>query len=93
MNNKHSKTFIKHYNNLTLKGFVNKFQNFWKLHIFWNILHKPWHNNILKIILKFIFVILKKSSKNIPFKGISKVGECNLCYPICMLVWTMKIYN
>jgi hypothetical protein len=33
---------------LTLKGFINELQNFWKLHIFWNVLHKPWHNNILK---------------------------------------------
>jgi hypothetical protein len=31
---------------LTLKWLMNIFQNFWKLCIFWNLLHKPWRNNI-----------------------------------------------
>jgi hypothetical protein len=55
MNNKLSKTLIKHYNAffLTLKGLINRLQNFWKLLIFWNILHKPLHNNIKKIINTF----------------------------------------
>jgi hypothetical protein len=50
MNKKLSKTFIIHYNMcfLALKGFINRLQNFWKLHISWNLLHKPWHNNISK---------------------------------------------
>ncbi len=64
MNNKLSKTFIKHCNTcfLTLKGFINRLQNFWQLDIFWNILHKPWHNNIFKIINFFeIFLKLKKN--------------------------------
>jgi hypothetical protein len=42
------KTLIKHCNVcfLTLKGFTNRFQKNWKLYISWNLLHKPWHNNI-----------------------------------------------
>jgi hypothetical protein len=55
MNNKLSKTLIEHYNTcfLTLKGLINRFQNFWNLHIFRNLLHKPWHNDIKKIIKNF----------------------------------------
>jgi hypothetical protein len=77
---------------LTLKRLINKLQNFWKLHIFWNILHKPWHNNVFKIIKSFEFFLktFKEYSIKSPFKEIPKVGECNLCYPICTLVWTMK---
>jgi hypothetical protein len=55
MNNKLSNTFIKHSNVCfqTQKGFMNRFQNFWKLPILWNCLHQPRHNNILKIIKIF----------------------------------------
>jgi hypothetical protein len=57
MNNECWKTLIKHYNVcfLTLKWHINRLQNFWKLYIFWNILYKPWNNNIFKIILKINF--------------------------------------
>jgi hypothetical protein len=42
---------------LALKGLINRLQNFWQLHIFWNFLHKPWHNNIFKIIKKIEFFL------------------------------------
>jgi hypothetical protein len=83
MNNKFSKTLIKHCNAyfLTLKEFINRFQNFWKLHIFSNLLHKPWHNNIKKIIKKF-WNFLKNILRNMP----SKASKCSLCYFVCTLL-------
>jgi len=44
---------------LTLKGYINRLQNFWNLYIFWNILHKPWHNNV-KIFFQNFEVFWKK---------------------------------
>jgi hypothetical protein len=87
MNNKLSKSFnivthvFKH-----LKGLINRFQNFWKLNIFWNLLHKPWHNNITKIILKNwkkFEDFFKNILKNTPPKVVPKAGRCNSYYPIC----------
>jgi hypothetical protein len=47
-----------HYNAyfFTLKKLINRLQNFWQLHIFWNILYYPWHNNnkIIKIFEFFL---------------------------------------
>ncbi len=66
-----------------LKGFINRLQNFWKLHIFWNLFHKPWHNNILKIIKKFeesFEDFLQNILKNILPKIVPKVGGCDSCY-------------
>jgi hypothetical protein len=64
MNNKLSKAFIKHYNVCfsALKGLINRLQNLWKLHTFWNLLHKPWHNNIFKI-MKFFEIFFWKLFK------------------------------
>jgi hypothetical protein len=85
MNNKLSKTLIKHCNTsfLTLKGFINRLQNFWKLHIFWNLLHKPWHNNIKKIIniFELFFEILNEYLKNITPKVIPKVSGAACVIP------------
>jgi hypothetical protein len=55
MNNKFPKTFIKHYNTcfLTLKGLIINFKTFDNYIYIWNLLHKPWHNNIKKIIRIF----------------------------------------
>jgi len=75
MNIKLSKALIKHCNTffLTLKKLINGLQFFWKVHIFWNSLHKPWHNNIkknLKIFEKILEDFLKNILKNIPQKVI-----------------------
>jgi hypothetical protein len=95
INNKLLKTFIKHYNMcfLAIKWFINKLQFFWKLHIFWNLLHKHWHNNILKIYKKIWRIFedfLKNIFKNIPPKAIPKASGCNSCYLICTQYY-MKI--
>jgi hypothetical protein len=68
MNIKLSKALIKHCNAffLTRKKLINGLQFFWKVHIFWNFLHKPWHNNIkknLKIFEEFLENFFKKYSK------------------------------
>jgi hypothetical protein len=84
MNNNLSKTFIKHCNTcfLAQKWLINRLQNFWQLHIFWNLLHKPWRNNI-KIIIKYFEKefedFLKNILENIPPKVVPKASKCNLC--------------
>jgi hypothetical protein len=82
MNNKLSTTFIRHCNAcfLTLKGFINRFQNFWKLHIFWNLLHQPRHNNILKIISIFE-EFLKNMFLKFPSKQSQKQANATCVIP------------
>jgi hypothetical protein len=72
MNKKFPQALVKHYNTcfISLKKLINGLQNFWKLNIFWNHLHKPWHNDIknnLKIRRK-IRSNWKNILKNIPQK-------------------------
>jgi hypothetical protein len=84
MNYKLSKAFIKQYNTCFLapKWFINQLQFFWKLHIFWNLLHKHWHNNTLKN-WRLFWRLFKDFLKNIPPKAIPKASGCNSCYPVC----------
>jgi hypothetical protein len=90
MNKNLLKTLIKQCNAcfLALKGLINRLQNFWKLHLFWDILHKPWYN-IIKI-LKYFFEdfledFLKNILKNISPKVFLKAIGCSSCYPVCTL--------
>jgi len=76
MNKNLSKKLIKHCNACfsTVKIFINTFQNCWKLHIFWNILHKPWHNNF-----KILEDLKKSMIRNIP----PKACRCSSHYLVC----------
>jgi hypothetical protein len=64
-----------------------------KLHIFWNILHKPRHNN-RKIIINFFFeifeIFLKNILKNVLPKTIPKASGCGSGYSICI---PTNLYN
>jgi hypothetical protein len=89
MNNKLSKTLIKHCNEcfLALKRLINRLQNFWKLHIFWDFLHKLWYNNFKNFIkIKKNWIFFLKLKKKISPKAVFKVGMCGLCYPISTLI-------
>jgi hypothetical protein len=85
MNKKLSIAFIKHYSAcfLAVKVFINRLQNFWKLCIFWNLLHKPWHNNIFfkNLIWIFFWRFFKMYSK----KYLPKACKCGSCYLVCTL--------
>jgi hypothetical protein len=69
MNNFFSKIVIKHYNGCfwAQKWLVNGVQNFGKQNISQILLHKPWHNSILKINIfnKFFEDFKKYIPKNI----------------------------
>jgi hypothetical protein len=67
---KHSLNIITHVF-LALKGLINRFQNFWKLLIFWNLSHKPWHNHIknYKKIWRHFWRLFKEHSKKYSTKS------------------------
>jgi hypothetical protein len=93
MNNKLSKALIEHYNTcfLTLKGIINIFQKTWKLHIFWNVLHKPWHNNIKKnyiYFLRMFWGLFKNLLKNDSSKSLTYSFLC-----ICLVKWNRWLYT
>jgi hypothetical protein len=84
MNNELSKALIEHCSTcfLALKGLINRLQKISKLNIFGNLLHKPSHNNMKKI-LKNFEDFLKNIFSNILPKAIPKAGRYNSCYAIC----------